>query len=231
MRARRKSFSAMRETAIIETSDDIRSGIKSLRRKCLVMRGLHDVVGDPPLRREPDGFKGVAGIIVAQQVSAASAGAIWKRTEEAVRPFAPRRLLAATDETLRGAGLSAGKIATLRAVADAVVSRRLDLDRLTGASDDGVRAALTDVRGIGPWTADIYLMFCLGRRDAFAAGDLALQLSAEAAFALKARPTPDELLEIAERWRPWRGVAARLLWAHYAHAKRLASAAEKQKLR
>lgn len=218
----------MRETTTIETSDDISTGIKSLRRKCAVLRGLHDAVGDPPLRRKPDGFKGLAGIVVAQQLSAASADAIWKRTAAAVRPFAPRRLLLVGDGELRGAGLSASKVATLRATAVAITSGALMLDRLADASDDEVRAALTLVRGIGPWTADIYLMFCLGRPDAFAAGDLALQLSAQAAFGLKAKPSPDELLEIAARWRPWRGVAARLLWAHYAHAKRLASVAESQ---
>jgi DNA-3-methyladenine glycosylase II len=95
----------------------------------------------------------------------------------------------------------------------------LDLVALEAASDHEVHAALTAVNGIGPWTADIYLMFCLGRADAWAPGDLALQIAAQQAFGLKSRPDKDQLLEIAERWRPWRGVAARLLWAYYAVAK------------
>jgi DNA-3-methyladenine glycosylase II len=95
----------------------------------------------------------------------------------------------------------------------------LDLARLDGHSDEEVHTALTAVNGIGPWTADIFLMFCLGRADAWAPGDLALQLAAQQAFALEEKPDKGALLELAERWRPWRGVAARLLWSYYAVVK------------
>jgi DNA-3-methyladenine glycosylase II len=106
----------------------------------------------------------------------------------------------------------------------AACSGGLDLATLDRASDEAVHAALTEVVGIGPWTADVYLMFCLGRADAWAAGDLALQLAAKEAFGLDERPDSQALLVLAERWRPWRGVAARLLWAYYAVLKGRAKA-------
>jgi DNA-3-methyladenine glycosylase II len=204
----------------IETPADIGAGIAALRRKCPAIRRMHDLTGDPPLRREPAGFQGLARIIVSQQLSAASANAIWRRTFEAITPFWPRNLVGASDETLRAAGLSRGKIRTLRAMSEAVLSGALALESIEDASDSEIHEALTRVSGIGPWTADIYIMFCLGRPDAFAPGDLALQLAVQSAFALDEKPSPQELERISERWRPWRGVAARLLWAHYVSAKR-----------
>ncbi len=172
----------------LASADDIRAAVTALRRRCPTMRRLHDLVGDPPLRRQAAGFKGLAAIVVAQQLSAASAAAIWRRTEGVVKPFRPEVVAALSDAELRGAGLSRPKIRTLRAVSEAVIDGTLDFKRLQRASDDDLRQALTAVSGIGPWTADIYVMFCLGRPDAFAPGDLALQLSAQSAFALKSRP-------------------------------------------
>ena len=135
-----------------------------------------------------------------------------------MNPLAAERLLIATEEDLRGVGLSGPKIRTLRAVSQAVRGG-LDLTRLGTLNDEEVHAALTAVSGIGPWTADVYLLFCLGRADAFAAGDLALQVAAQHAFRLDERPDQRTLVELAERWRPWRGVAARLLWAYYRTVK------------
>lgn len=201
-------------SGLIESEDDIRAGVKAVRRKCPAIRRLHDMLGDPPLRRRPAGFEGLSRIIVAQQLSVASAAAIWTRVETAVAPFAPDSLLSLNDETLRGCGLSAGKVRTLRNIARAVEADELQIESLGALTDTEIHEQLTRVSGIGPWTADIFLMFCLGRRDAFAAGDLALQVATEAAFGLDGRPTAAELLEIAERWRPWRGIAARLLWAY-----------------
>lgn len=203
---------------IIIGDDDLREGVRALRRKCAVMRRVHDVAGHPPLRRREAGFEGLARIIVGQQVSVASANAIWNRTFAAVQPFTPEVLLLTEDAVLGTAGLSRPKIRTLRAIALACVEG-LDLKRLEAASDEDVHAALTQVSGIGPWTADIFLLFCLGRADAWAAGDLALQIAAQQAFGLEERPDKEAMLDIAERWRPWRGVAARLLWAYYAVAK------------
>ena len=209
---------------IIATEADIRAGVKALRRKCPTMRHVHDTAGDPPLRRRPSGFEGLARIVVGQQLSIASAAAIWERTAAACRPFEPATLLRLSDKRLAGAGLSRPKIRTLRAIAGACTDG-LDLAALEGASDEEIHDALTAVLGIGPWTADIYVMFCLGRADAWAPGDLALQIAMQRAFALAARPGRDDMTTLAERWRPWRGVAARLLWAYYAAVKAKSTAA------
>jgi DNA-3-methyladenine glycosylase II len=203
---------------IIVTEADIRAGVKALRRKCATMRHVHDTAGDPPLRRQLAGFEGLARIVVAQQLSIASAAAIWTRTVAACQPFEPAAMLRLTDGQLAGAGLSKPKIRTLRAVATACANG-LDLAALDKASDADIHAALTEVVGIGPWTADIYILFCLGRADAWAPGDLALQVALQRALALPERPGMEEMLRHAERWRPWRGVAARLLWAYYAAVK------------
>lgn len=205
----------LRHSGFIESADDIRRGIASLRRRCKVMRRIHDAIGDPPLRRTSAGFEGLARVVVAQQLSAQSAAAIWARLSAALAPMSPAAVSAAPDETLRGLGLSGGKVRTLRNLVAAIGSGALDLDGIDAASTDELHAALTAVSGIGPWTADIYMMFCLGRADSFAVGDLALQLAVQHAFALDARPTPAELAELSKRWQPWRGVAARLLWAYY----------------
>ena len=209
---------------IILDADDVREGVRHLRRRCEVMRMVHDAAGDPPLRRRPAGFAGLARIIVGQQLSVASASAIWTRTELLCDPFEPDVMAALDDAKLAGAGLSRPKIRTLRAIC-AAVRDGLDLSRLEASSDAEIQRALTAISGIGPWTADIYIMFCLGRSDGFAAGDLALQIGAAKALGLKARPSAEELLAIAERWRPWRGVAARLLWNYYASLKRADKAA------
>ncbi len=203
---------------IIASEEDIRAGVKALRRKCPTMRHVHDTAGDPPLRRRPAGFEGLARVIVGQQVSIASAAAIWERTAAACQPFEPATLLRLTDRRLAAAGLSRPKIRTLRAIATACRDG-LDLTALERASDEEVHAALTAVVGIGPWTADIYIMFCLGRADGWAPGDLALQVAMQRAFAFAERPGKDDMMTLAERWRPWRGVAARLLWAYYAALK------------
>src|SRR5262249_46944715 len=136
----------------------------------------------------------------------------------AIQPFEPHVVLRLKDRRLVAAGLSAGKIRTLRAIATAA-SGGLNLTSLDRLSDAEVHAALTAVTGVGPWTGDIFLLFCLGRADAWASGDLALQVAAQQAFGLDARPDKQALVELAERWRPWRGVAARLLWSYYALLK------------
>lgn len=204
---------------IILSDDEMRKGIRALRRKCPHMRLVHDHAGDPPLRQHAPGFEGLARIVVGQQLSLASAQAIWGRMLLAVRPMTPKAFLKLGDDQLRAIGLSTGKVKTLRAVSAAMLGG-LDLDKLGLAHETEVHEALTALPGIGPWSADIYLLFCLGRADAFAAGDLALQIAARAALGLEERPSRDELFDIAERWRPWRGVAAHLLWAYYKVADR-----------
>lgn len=203
---------------IIATEADLRTGVRALRRKCPTMRMVHDTAGNPPLRRRPAGFEGLSRIIVGQQLSVASASAIWERTAAACLPFEPQTMLGLSDKQLAGAGLSRPKIRTLRAIA-AACRDGLDLAGLEHAGEEEVHKALTEVVGIGPWTADIYIMFCLGRADGWAPGDLALQVAAQRALGLQERPGREEMMAVAERWRPWRGVAARLLWAYYAALK------------
>jgi len=181
---------------------------------------LVDTGGPPPLRRREPGFAGLAGIIVSQQVSVASARAIFGRLESRIAPLEAATLLAADDESLRGCGLSTPKLKALRALARAVAEDGLDLAGLADLDAADAHAQLIKVSGIGPWTADIFLLFCLGHPDAFPAGDLALQEAARLALGLKTRPDTRRLERIAERWRPWRAVAARMLWAFYAVAKR-----------
>jgi DNA-3-methyladenine glycosylase II len=199
---------------MIESDADLRAGVRALRRKCAHLRRVHERTGDPPLRRHAPGFEGLARIVVGQQLSIASAEAIWGRLVETVRPLTPGAFLAFDEEALSRVGLSRGKVRTLRAMSLAIEDG-LDLQKLAHAPDEAVHAALTAVPGIGPWSADIFLLFCLGRADAFAAGDLALQIAAATALDLDERPSREALLAIAEKWRPWRGVAAHLLWAAY----------------
>jgi DNA-3-methyladenine glycosylase II len=178
-------------------------------------------VGGPPrLRSRAPGFAGLAAIIVSQQVSVASASAIFGRLEARLAPLDAVRVVEATDEELRGCGLSTPKIRALRALAEAVAAAALDLAGLASLDAEEAHQRLVAVKGVGPWTADIFLLFCLGHPDAFPAGDLALQEAAKLALGLKARPDAARLERVAERWRPLRGVAARMLWAYYRGVKK-----------
>ncbi len=170
--------------------------------------------GPLPLRLRADGFAALLSAIVSQQVSVASANAIWKRLQEA-RLTGPRKVLWASDEDLRACGLSRQKIRYAKALAEA----RINYGDLRASPTDEVIATLVDVPGIGRWTAEIYAMFSLGRADVFAPGDLALQEAARILFDAEARPSERALREMSEAWAPWRAVAARLLWAYYRVAK------------
>ena len=173
-----------------------------------------EMTGTLPLRRRPDGFAQLLSAIVSQQVSVAAANAIWGRLRDA-RLTGPRKIQWASDEALRAAGLSRQKIRYSRALADA----RINYAALREAPSDAVIATLTEVPGIGVWTAEIYAIFSLGRADVFAPGDLALQEAARTLFELPERPSERALRQMAEDWSPWRAVAARLLWAYYKIAK------------
>jgi DNA-3-methyladenine glycosylase II len=177
------------------------------------------VAGPPPLRARPPGLEGLVWIIVSQQLSTASATAIFARFKARFPDFEAAAILAASDDRLRGCGLSAAKVRTLRALCETIGAGRLDLERLAGLDASEAHRALVAVKGIGPWTADIFLLFCLGHPDAWPAGDLALQEAARIALGLEQRPNAAKLAAIGERWRPWRGVAARLLWAYYRAVK------------
>lgn len=180
------------------------------------MRSIHNKLGDPPLRRHQDGFAGLARIVVGQQLSIASASAIWERVSSGIIPFDPDVLISHEETDLRSLGLSRPKIRTLRAIATATINGDICFSELPQIDEAEARKLLMSLPGIGPWSADIYMMFCLGHRDAFAPGDLALQEATRLLLGLDERPDADELQAISERWRPWRAVAARLLWADYA---------------
>lgn len=171
--------------------------------------------GSPALRRRAPGFAGLCAIVVGQQLSTASAGAIWGRMEAAFDPFHHDAVRRARPERLARIGLSAPKIKTMKAIGKAVSKGDINLEALAHMDADEAHQALTRLHGIGPWTADIYLLFCLGHADAWPAGDLALQESARIAFGLRTRPDAKKMIKLAEPWRPWRGVAAHLLWKHY----------------
>jgi DNA-3-methyladenine glycosylase II len=172
------------------------------------------LTGPLPLRRRDDGFAALLDAIVSQQVSVASADAIWARLEAAGLTD-PVAMATASDDALRAAGLSRQKARYGRALAAAGI----DFATLRTAPTDVVIATLVAVPGIGTWTAEIYAMFALGRADVFAPGDLALQEAARALFGLEARPSEKALRAMAEAWSPWRSVAARILWAYYHVAK------------
>ena len=191
----------------------------------IVVAQLVEIGGPPPLRFGQPGFAGLAAIIVSQQVSVASANAIFGRLAAELAPLSVETLTAADEATLKRCGLSAPKIRALRALA-AAIAAGLDLDALSALEAHVAHEALIAVSGIGPWTADVFLLFCLGHPDAFPAGDLALQEAARLALGLKLRPDAHKLEEIAERWRPLRGVAARMLWAYYRGVKQRAGVIE-----
>ena len=207
------------EAALSDASEKLRARDPDLIGK------LIDIGGPPPLRRREPGFAGLAAIIVSQQVSVASARAIFGRLEARIAPLNAAAVLAADEDALRGCGLSTPKLKALRALARAVAEDGLDLAGLADLDAAEAHARLVRVSGVGPWTADIFLLFCLGHPDAFPAGDLALQEAARLALDLKTRPDARKLERLAERWRPWRAVAARMLWAYYAVAKRRAGVA------
>lgn len=209
-------------TARIETESDLESGIGALIVLDPRMEEVFRVAGRPPLRKRAGGFQGLSRIVVSQQVSTASAAAIWGRVEKTFDPFHHETVLKARTSKFQRAGLSRPKIKTFREVARAVRDRHLDLDLdlLHEIPADEAHAMLTKVKGIGPWTADIYLLFCVGHADAWPAGDLALQEAIRMAFKLRKRPDAKRMHKIAEAWRPLRGVAAYLFWAYYAAVKK-----------
>ncbi len=176
------------------------------------------LVGEPPPRRRPPGFASLLWIIVGQQVSTASATAIWRRLCNAGEPPTPEDFVALTDEQLKGVGFSRAKMVYGRDLAASILEGRLDLEALAGMTDDEAVACLTAVRGLGRWSAEVYLLFCLCRPDVLPADDLALLSAAQKVKRLPARPTAGALRTMAEPWRPWRSVAARLLWHYYRQA-------------
>ncbi|MGN0934201.1 DNA-3-methyladenine glycosylase family protein [Falsigemmobacter intermedius] len=200
----------MSQGRLIETPDCVAEGAAWLAAREPRFAYALDLTGPLPLRRREGGFAALLGAITSQQVSVASARAIWARLE-AAGMISPEAVAAMTEEDLRGLGLSRQKARYALALAGAGI----DYDALPGLSDEEIIGQLVAVPGIGRWTAEIYAMFSLGRADVFAPADLALQEAARILFGLEARPSEKALRRMAEAWSPWRAVAARLLWAYY----------------
>jgi DNA-3-methyladenine glycosylase II len=197
-----------------------------LRRAVEALAGLDpDVaaaverIGYPPARERAPGFPTLVRIVAAQQVSTGSAASVWRRLETALSgEVTPERLLAAGEPALRAAGFSGRKAAYALGLAEAVASGRLDLDALHREDDEAVVGAITALKGFGRWSAEIYLLFALGRADAFPAGDLAVQIAFQRLKGLPARPNDAELRTLALPWSPWRGAGAVFLWHYYGAA-------------
>ncbi len=199
----------------IETEADIATGAKALANADPVMRQVLAATGLPALRRRAPGFAGLMRIIAGQQLSVAAAAAIWAKMERAIVPMTADTIARTNEAGLRACGFSRPKIKTARHICAALEDGTLDLTALPGMPVDDAIAHLCQVKGIGPWTAEIYLLFCLGNGDIWPAGDLALQVAVQDAYGLGQRPSPDATLRFADRWRPWRGVAACALWEYY----------------
>ena len=199
---------------LIETPSCVAEGAAHLAASEPRFAYALDLTGPLPLRRRPDGFAALLDAIVSQQVSVAAADAIWGRLK-AAGLTGPRKIMWASDDDLRACGLSRQKIRYARELSRAGIRYKALREQPT----EEVIATLVEVPGIGAWTAEIYAMFSLGRADVFAPGDLALQEAARILFELDERPNERALREISEDWSPWRGVAARLLWAYYRVAK------------
>jgi DNA-3-methyladenine glycosylase II len=177
-----------------------------------------EVVGAPPSRARPPGFGTLLQIIIGQQLSTASAEAIWRRLVAAVEPLTPEGFLALDDDGLRAIGFSRAKVLYGRGLAQMVAEGRLDLAALADQPDEEIIKALVQIRGFGRWSAEVYLLFSLARPDVLPADDLALLVAAQRIKRLRERPTAKEFRALAEPWRPWRSVAARLLWHFYRRA-------------
>lgn len=181
-----------------------------------LLQPVREICGEVPLRLQPGGFEGLAAIVIGQQVSVASARAIQTRFEDLFDEISAEAFLALSEEELRGCGLSGGKVKTLTAIADAEQTGALDYDGLNQLPAREAISALTAIHGIGPWTAEIYLLFCLGHPDIFPAGDLALQKMVGLAYGEAEKPDEKRTRQLTQSWSPWRGAGARLMWRHFA---------------
>ena len=207
-------------TVLLNTQADLDAAIHALVKQDPRLQPILKLAGMPALRRRAPGFAGLAAIVCGQQLSTASAAAIWARLAAAFDPFHHDALRRARTERLGRLGLSAAKIKTLKSLAREIAAERLDLDALADEDADIAHNKLTALHGIGPWTADVYLLFCLGHGDAWPAGDLAVQEAVKIGLGLKTRPTAKEMAPLAEPWRPLRGAAAHLWWTYYRALKK-----------
>jgi DNA-3-methyladenine glycosylase II len=199
----------------IRSDEDLAWNIEQLAKARPVFAPLREEAGPIPARWLPRGFKGLVWVVTGQQISVAAGRAIYGRLEAALGDITAETLAAASDDALRAAGFSAPKMRTLRALQEAALGGALDLDAVEEKGSEEAILSLCAIKGVGPWTAEVYLLFAAGRPDIFPAADLALQEAARVAFALDARPSTRALRDLSAAWAPWRSAAARLLWACY----------------
>lgn len=200
---------------IYKNEKDLTAALTHLSQKDKKLAAAFEKYGTPPLRKRIGGFAGMAQILVSQQVSTAAAATIFNRFEEAMGALLPENLLALDEATLSGVGISRPKQRYLRILAENVVSGDLDFKKLDRADNQTIYDTLVSMTGIGPWSAECYLLFVLRRADMFPAGDLALQHGVRIMYGMDDKPSAEALADFAQRWQPYRGAAARLLWSFY----------------
>jgi DNA-3-methyladenine glycosylase II len=188
---------------------------RELAARDRLLANIHATYGDPPLWQRAAGFRTLVHIILEQQVSLSSAKSMLLRLETAIQPFTPERFIERGETGLRQLGVTRQKASYLVDLSQAIVGKRLKLSGLSRLSDDQVLVRLTGIKGIGLWSANIYLLMAMRRADIWPAGDLALAVAIKELKGMAARPSPEELEVIAEAWRPHRAVAARMLWQYY----------------
>ena len=193
----------------------LRQGVDALTARDPDLAAIASSYGPPPLWDREPGFHTLIHIILEQQVSLASARVAYERLNAAIQPITPERFLELTDVELKAIGFSRQKTRYGRELAHAIQTGALDLSALATLSDDAVRTQLTTVKGIGLWTANIYLLMALGRPDIWPRGDLALHIAMQKMKGWEQRPTSDDAETFSEKWRPWRAIAARMLWHFY----------------
>ena len=210
----KKPAAILVSTLDVTDSRQLSAAVKSLAKQCVIMKTAHDYVGVPEWRVRQGGYAGLARIIAYQQLSTKAAGTIWGRVEVLLGKVTPQSVLGADIDALRACGMSRPKISHIRSIATAIEDGSLNLKRVAKASDADAQAELVAVKGIGPWTADVYLMFALGRWDVFPHADIGLSEAYRMITGERKRHPPKKFLKTGEKWRPYRGVAAHMLWAY-----------------
>ncbi len=207
-------------TAAAETpppDETLRPALEALAARDADIARAYRVCGLPPVRSRPDGFAGLFTIMCAQQVSVHAAKAIIERLRAAADPLTPESFLALDQAAMKEIGLSRQKVRYGRALAEDVAAGRIDLEAVAGLPDRAALEHLVRAKGVGRWTAEIYLLFALGRPDVWPVDDLGVRVAAQRLKRLAERPGPEAMLEIGQPWRPHRSAAARFLWHFYHH--------------
>ena len=191
---------------------EIGRGLRSLLRNHPELKSSYKAKGILPWKKQPDGFRGLVYIILAQQISTVVATHLVRRMNDALPEITPKRLLKTDDEKFRAMGVSSQKISYCKDLAERMAKGAFDTDSLPGMDDAAAQKTLTELKGIGPWSAEIYLMFCLGRGNIWPAGDIALQKGLQKIHNLKIRPTPDKARKLGQKWSPHRSAASLIVW-------------------